>query len=93
MSTVVDTIAEQVRVGLGWERPRYKLIQMSDVTLRVHRPSRPDAPVVNTDITYDRGRDLYDVERHVFTGAGDDLKTKRYEGVYVDSLADIIRGR
>lgn len=85
--TVTETIAQQVQqAGI---RPT-ALVRIDDDTLRVH--VKRGRNVRNVDVRYDAGLDLYDVSVHRFQAPTYEVATETFEGVYADSMVEIVRG-
>jgi hypothetical protein len=99
-SEVCQTIAQQVGFLKRRGLIRYKtLLQVDDRTLRLHH--KTGSYVYNTDVHYDRGRDLYDVtvyklDMRLKVGGefnenfGMAVGEKTYEGMFVEDLAQVI---
>jgi hypothetical protein len=96
ITEVVGTIASQVR-ALG---VKGTLVQMDERTLRVSQKKR-SGYVYNTNIAYDRGRDLYDLTVYKLdmrldsildddSRYGEVVAERTYSGVYVDQLAELV---
>lgn len=88
-SPIVQTIAEQVMVGIErLSRHAVKsLIEMDEITLRVH--AKKGRQVLNTDIRYDRGPDTYTVTRHRGWNGSSFTITTTIEGAYAEDLSGL----
>lgn len=66
-----------------------QLIAMDENTLRLH--SRGRRGVINVDIHYNRGSDLYDIKAYRLRGAGIDAREIHSgSGIYVDQLDTVL---
>jgi hypothetical protein len=66
-----------------------------DFTVRAHDAvrvgtNRSRSTYMNVDVTYDRGRDLYDVEVHTISRVDFSVVTRESTGVYSDGIATCI---
>jgi hypothetical protein len=94
--SVTQTIAQQAKAqGVKAK----KLVKMDERTLRFHQ--KRGGFVFNTDVAYDRARDLYNITVHKLdmrlevggefnANYGDLLATKTYQGAFCDQLGDLI---
>ena len=94
MSNVIDTIMKHLRcqgldkltlTGLGLRM----LVKMDDNNLRLHFKARKG--VINIDIHYDQGLDLYVVKAHKLNPQTLDVKTRESGEVYFDQFAELFR--